>query len=172
MNATTAATSIPSSTIELKESKCKETVVLPTPGIENKEEVKAKSTADLNKRRIIRLGLVTAAVLQLMKVGGFLFEHSVAFYAYVQYAPKTLWGQYFYANATHEAAKRILSTTVLGCSISAVMTSVLAVIAGVTISKIGAAIYNLCVERNKKISITLIDMISDIFSVVFRGTLV
>ena len=165
MNATTSATST-----KLNESKFKETIALPTPGIENKEEVKAKNTADLYKRRIIRLGLVTAAVLQLMKVGGFLFEHGVAFYAYVQYAPKTLWGQYFYANAAHEAAKRIFSITLLGCSISSVMTSVLAVIGGVAISKGGAAIYNLCVDRDKRISISMIDMISDIFSFVFPGT--
>ncbi len=128
----------------------------------------ANRTADLFKRRFIRLGLATATAMQLMKVGGFLFEHSVAFYAYVQYAPKTLWGQYFYANAAHEAAKKILTTTLLGCSISSVMTSALAVVAGVVITKSGAAIYNCCVDRNKKISISLIDMISDIFSLVFR----
>ncbi|MBA3603492.1 MAG: hypothetical protein H0W50_07615 [Parachlamydiaceae bacterium] len=128
-----------------------------------------RKTADLYKRRIIRLGLLSAAAMQVMKVGGFLFEHGVAFYAYVQYAPKTLWGQYFYANAAHEAAKRILSTTLFGCSVSSVMTSVLAVVAGVIISKGVAAIYNLFVDRDKKIFISLVDMISDIFSFVFHG---
>ncbi len=129
----------------------------------------ANRTAGLYKRRIIRLGLLTAAAMQVLKVGGFLFEHGVAFYAYAKYAPKTLWAQYFYANAAHEAAKRILSTTLFGCSVSSVMTSVLAVVAGVIISKAGAAIYNLCVDKDKKISISLVDMISDIFSFVFRG---
>jgi hypothetical protein len=151
----------------LNEPKLNEPVVVPLP-----DNVANQNMADLYKRRIIRLGLATAAAMQIMKVGGVLFEHSVAFYAYVQYSPKTLWGQYFYANATHEAAKKILSTTLLGCSISSVMTSALAVRAGVVVAKSGAAIYNCCVDKDKKISIGLSDMVSDIFSLVFRDTLI
>lgn len=130
-----------------------------------------RNKPDLFKRRFIRLGLVAAASMHVTKAGGYLFEHGVAFYAYVQYAPKTLWGQYFYANATHEAAQKILTTSLFGFSISSVMTCAFSVVAGVIISKGGAAVYNLLVDRDKRISITIVDMISDIFSFVFSGTL-
>ena len=138
---------------------------------ENKKEGIANKP-EIFKHRIIRLGLISAASLQVMKVGGYLFEHGVAFYAYAQYAPKTLWGQYFYANATHEAAQKILTTSLFGFSISSVMTCVFSVCAGVIISKSAVIVYNLLADRDKRISITIIEMISGIFSFVFSGTLI
>lgn len=123
--------------------------------------------AHVIKRRIIRLGLGIATAMQIMRVGGFLLEHGVAFYAYSKYAPTTLWGQYFYANAAHEATMKILGTKILGFSVSSVATSTLAVISAIFASKLLAFIYNRFVEKESKISISVIDMISEIFHLVF-----
>ncbi len=123
---------------------------------------------ELIKRRFIRFGFGIAAVMQAMNVGSFILKHGVAFYAYSQYAPTTLWGQYFYANATHEAAMQILGTKVLGLSILTVATAAFAIISGALSTKIGATLYNCCIEKEARISISLIDMISEIFNLIFR----
>lgn len=128
--------------------------------------------AGIIKSRFIRLGLATTAAMQMTRAGGFLLEHSVAFYTYAQYAPNTLWRQYFCANATHVAAMKILSTNVFGVSISSITTVTVALAAGLIVAKGGAAIYNLCVEKEKKFSLSLMDMISDLFASVFRFPLV
>ena len=66
------------------------------------------------KGRIIKFGLSVGASMQAMGVGRRLLEHGIAFYAYVQYAPTSLFGQYFYAHAADELAMQVLNDLIAG----------------------------------------------------------
>lgn len=119
------------------------------------------------KGRFIKAGIAVAACMQAIGAGGFLFEHGVAFYAYCRNAPSSLFMQYFYANAAHEAAEKILNQTIFGFSASSVATAAFSATTGILVIKLGVGIYNLTVEEEKKIPLSFLKAIQTIFSSLF-----
>lgn len=119
------------------------------------------------RARFIKCGILTAAGMQAGRVGGVLFEHGVAYYTYAHYAPKSLFAQYFYANAAHEAAMQILNYPIMGVTASSLVTASFSLLTGLLVAKLGAGVYNLCVEKERRVSLSLIGAIGAIFSSVF-----
>lgn len=122
-----------------------------------------KSRVEVLKGRFLDAGRAVAAAAYACRLGGFLLEHGAAFYAFVQIAPKTPFEQYFYAHAIHELAMSIMNYTIFGVSASSLATVAVALISGVIVTKVGITIYNLCVDKEWKINLTLIGTIQNIF---------
>lgn len=122
-----------------------------------------KRKVEVLKGRYLDAGKAVAAIAYASRLGGFLLEHGAAFYAYVQIAPQTAFEQYFYANAIHELAMSIMNYSVLGVSASSIATVAVSLIAGVLVTKLGIVIYNLTVDKEWKINLTLIQTIQNIF---------
>jgi hypothetical protein len=122
-----------------------------------------KKRVEVLKDRFLDAGRAVAAAAMACRLGGFLLEHGAAFYAFVQIAPKTVLEQYIYANAIHELAMSILNFTVFGVSASTLATIAVAIIAGVLVTKLGIFIYNLRVEKEWQINLSLIGTIQSIF---------
>jgi hypothetical protein len=123
----------------------------------------AKKRKDAIEGRFIKLGAATAVAMQAMGVGGWLLEHAVAFYAYAQSPPATVFAQYFYANATHEVAMQVIGYSVCGISLSTIATTIASMAVGVFVIKAGIEIYNLCVEEECQINLGIIEVIQEIF---------
>ncbi|MGZ3633596.1 MAG: hypothetical protein ACXWM7_04810, partial [Parachlamydiaceae bacterium] len=113
--------------------------------IEEVDQCNSKAIANwIHSRKIslLKVGAWVAAALYGLKVGQFLLEPSVGFCAYAYAAPQTLWGQYFYANAAHETAMRILGSTFFGFSPGGVANLVLAIGVSVVIIKTAIFVHN------------------------------
>jgi hypothetical protein len=122
-----------------------EWIIVENNDIDGFDQWNSKAITDwVNSRKIslLKVGAWVAAALYGFKVGQFLLEHSVGFCAYAYAAPQTLWGQYFYANAAHETAMRILGSTFFGFSPGGVANLVLAVGVSVVIIKTAIFVHN------------------------------
>jgi hypothetical protein len=143
--------------------------------INNESEGYFSHNSDAIKERVktlrnhfFKLSVGVGAALYKANVGGFLFEHGVAFWVYTQQAPQSLWAQYFYANAAHEAAMQIFGYNVFGViSVSHVATIAFAIVASVVVIKIGVAIYNAYAAKDFKeyeVVLSITDLVKETFS--------
>lgn len=122
-----------------------------------------KMRVQVIKGRFLDAGKAVAAAAYACGLGGFLLEHGAAFYAFVQIAPKTPFEQYFYANAIHEIAMGIMNFSVFGISASTIATVVVALIAGVIVTKLGIVIYNRCVDKEWRVDLSFRGAIQNLF---------
>lgn len=119
------------------------------------------------KKIFINVGAGAAVVMQAAGAGGYLLENAVALYAYAQTASTSVFAQYFFANATHELAMQVIGYSVCGVSLSTVATTLLSMIVGVIVIKVGIEIYNLCVEEDQKIYLNFARIIHKVFFSLF-----
>lgn len=135
----------------------------PTVGFDRANDYAIGRKVAVLKARFIDIGKSSAAFAYTFGLGEWALTHAAGLYAYVQVAPATAFQQYFYANAIHEIAMAIMNFTILGISAAAIATVSVALIVGVLVTKGGVLIYNLCVDKEWRINLSLLSTIQNIF---------